>query len=299
MASLFLRVATNAKLVDMSTKNTQPSDSTARTLTTIKASERQRWRDFAVNFRQSFPGTGNFDLIDNSFGLLMMHNDDIVNSGEGFVMHQHDNAEIVSWIMVGAVRHRNSSGKESVVSTGQSQAISAGVGIRHSEVNAAGYSSRDKLRVIQMWLPPDVEDAPPSHSSADFSLGIERSRRTGEFFTVATGDQPPNTEADSEATAPLHILTTGAELEVAYLTRGVQSHLPEAAFVHFFVAEGHVKVTPGQGEAMVLSKGDVLRVTNPSISGLHAPNSPILTIDAEEDAVIIAWRMARNAKDFR
>lgn len=299
MASLFLRVATNAKLIDMSTKISQSSDATSRSLTIIKASERQRWRDYAVDSRQSFPGTGNFDLIDNAFGLLMMHNDDIVNPGEGFDMHQHDNAEIVSWIMEGAVRHRDSSGKESVVSAGQSQAISAGAGIRHSEVNAAGYSSRDKLRVIQMWLPPDAEDAPPSHSSADFSLDIERSRRTGEFFTVATGDQPPNTEADSEATAPLHILTSGAELEVAYLTRGVQSHLPEAAFVHFFVAEGHVKVTPIQGEAMVLSEGDVLRVTNPSISGLHALNSPTLTIDAEEDAVIIAWRMTRNAKDFR
>lgn len=144
-----------------------------------------------MDSRQSFPGTGNFDLIDNAFGILMMHNDDVVNPGEGFDMHQHDNAEIVSWIMEGAVRHRDSSGKESVVSGGQSQAISAGAGIRHSEVNAAGYSSRDKLRVIQMWLPPDAEDAPPS-----------------------------------------------------------------------------------QGEAMVLSEGDVLRVTNSSISGLHAPNSP-------------------------
>ena len=76
--------------------------------TLVPASDRQRWKDSAFDSRQSFPATGNFDLIDNSWGLLMIHNDDIVSPGEGFDMHQHDNAEIVTWVLDGTLRHRDS-----------------------------------------------------------------------------------------------------------------------------------------------------------------------------------------------
>lgn len=58
--------------------------------------------------RQSFPATGSFNLEANAFGLLMVHNDDLVSPGEGFDMHFHKDVEIVSWIVDGAVKHRDS-----------------------------------------------------------------------------------------------------------------------------------------------------------------------------------------------
>ncbi|EEW50777.1 hypothetical protein HMPREF0290_0617 [Corynebacterium efficiens YS-314] len=59
------------------------------TFTVIRSADRDIWRDSAVISRQSFPATGSFDLEANAFGLLMVHNDDIVSPGEGFDMHFH------------------------------------------------------------------------------------------------------------------------------------------------------------------------------------------------------------------
>ena len=76
------------------------------TFAIIRSGDRDHWRDSAIISRQSFPATGNFDLEANAFGLLMMHNDDIVAPGEGFDMHFHKDVEIISWIVDGAVHHR-------------------------------------------------------------------------------------------------------------------------------------------------------------------------------------------------
>ncbi|GAB2503236.1 Quercetin 2,3-dioxygenase [Corynebacterium atrinae] len=108
------------------------------TTTVIRSADRDHWRDHAILSRQSFPATGNFDLAANSFGLLMVFNDDVVAPGEGFSMHQHDNIEIVSWIAEGALRHRDSGAPDTtVLPAGSAQLISAGSGVSRSEVNAS------------------------------------------------------------------------------------------------------------------------------------------------------------------
>ena len=265
-----------------------------------------------MDSRQSFPATGNFDLIDNSWGLLMIHNDDVVSPGEGFDMHQHDNAEIVTWIMDGSLRHRDSEGTDTILKAGHAQAISAGRGVRHSEVNAAGFTSSATLHVIQMWLPPDEENTDPRHGEADFTESIAHSRRTGEFFTVAAGkDRAPfanrmnfrQTDSSFTPPTPLSIGSAGAQLDIAHLEEGKSSTIATSHYVHLFVARGTVQAktagnTPGdEEENLTLSEGDVLRIDNSANSEDPANSEEPITLTASADAVILAWHMDYSARD--
>ena len=122
----------------------------------------------------------------------MVHNDDVVAPGEGFDMHQHRDVELVTWVMEGRLRHRDdggmegsAAGAESILSPGMAQRVSAGRGIRHSELNASGYLDGKKLRVIQAWLPPDELGAAPSHDEADLNDALA----DGTLVPVASGTQ--------------------------------------------------------------------------------------------------------------
>ena len=214
------------------------------TFTVIRSADRDHWRDSAVISRQSFPATGSFDLEANAFGLLMVHNDDIVSPGEGFDMHFHKDVEIVSWIVDGAVRHRDSGSDDAtVVRAGMAQHISAGSGVRHSEVNDAGYTSRQTARIVQSWLPADAAGTTPSHKAHDFNEVL--SGAAG-FIQVAGPD------------SPLPLGTAGASMWVAWLDEedNAGAELPGAAFVHLYVIRGAVEVAGHE-----LGEGDVLRGT--------------------------------------
>lgn len=230
------------------------------TIRVIRAGERDIWRDSAILSRQSFPATGNFDLEANAFGLLMVHNDDVVAPGEGFDMHQHANVEILTWIVDGRLRHRDSGVDESTeLGSGCAQHISAGSGVRHSEVNAAGYTSRSPVRVVQSWLPADERGTAPFHSSHDFNAALAQ----GGLVRVAGPD------------SPFPVGTAGAALHAARLTSEVT--VPAGTFVHLYVVRGEVTVA---GER--LGEGDVLRATD----------AEALTVAGE--AEILVWVMDRG-----
>lgn len=230
------------------------------TVTIIHSGDRDRWRDAAVDSFQSFPATGSFNLEENAFGLLMIHNDDVVSPGEGFDMHYHQDQEIVSWIVDGAVRHRDSGATEaSIITAGMAQHISAGSGVRHSETNAAGYTSRQSVRIVQSWLPADTLGTAPSHRSADFSGALS----SGRFVRVAGPD------------SPLPLGTTGATMWVARLD-GTSQILVGSTFVHFYVISGEVLV-----EGHLLNTGDTLRATD------------ILELKVEGEGEVLAWVMDR------
>lgn len=205
------------------------------TFAIIRSGDRDHWRDSAIISRQSFPATGNFDLEANAFGLLMMHNDDIVAPGEGFDMHFHKDVEIISWIVDGAVHHRDSGSDDiTEVRAGMAQYISAGSGVRHSEINAGGYTSGSHVRVVQSWLPADVKGTVPTHATHDFS---------GQTGLVPVAG--PN--------APLPLGTAGASLHLVRVD-DTPVIVPGSAYVHFFVISGEMTVA---GHS--LQEGDVLR----------------------------------------
>jgi len=94
------------------------------------------------------------------FRSLRVINDDVVAPGQGFGMHGHRDMEIVTWVLEGALEHRDSLGSGSVLRPGDIQRMSAGRGIRHSEFNP---SDADRLRPLQIWILPEREGLDPSY----------------------------------------------------------------------------------------------------------------------------------------
>ncbi|CCF63173.1 conserved protein of unknown function; putative cupin and pirin domains [Nocardia cyriacigeorgica GUH-2] len=116
----------------------------------IPSAERAHWWNEWLDSTQSFPATGNFDLEANAHGILLVHNDDIVDAGAGFDTHEHREMEIITWVLEGTVVHQDSLGNSGLIYPGLAQRMSAGTGIRHSERNGAVWPQREPLRVVQM-----------------------------------------------------------------------------------------------------------------------------------------------------
>jgi redox-sensitive bicupin YhaK (pirin superfamily) len=217
-------------------------------------------------------------MTDYAFGLLLIHNDDVVEPGEGFDMHQHADTEIVTWIAHGRLRHRDSAGTEMILDPGEAEAITAGRGIRHAETNAAGSTTRDSVRVIQMWLPTDSQGVEPSHSVANLNEALS----TGDLVTVASGDGEPG--------AALTIRTSGARLRAARLPQGRSVTTDEAPFVHIFVVSGSVRISASEDHG--LSEGDAVRLTDEGpviIAGCYGDGN-------QPPAEVLVWEMRRSVK---
>ncbi|MDR0364370.1 MAG: pirin family protein [Bacteroidales bacterium] len=108
-----------------------------------------------------------YDLNRIRFGALRVVNDDIVLGGEGFGTHPHDNMEIVSIPLFGALEHRDSMGNHGVIRKGEVQVMSAGTGVRHSEFNA---HEEDPVNFFQIWIFPNEEDVMPRYQQMKFDI---------------------------------------------------------------------------------------------------------------------------------
>lgn len=111
----------------------------------------------------SFAGYYNEERI--HFGALRVLNDDMVKGGMGFGTHPHDNMEIVSIPLHGALEHRDNTGRHEVIRTNEVQIMSAGSGIAHSEFNA---SKTDSVSFLQIWVFPKLRDITPRYQQQAF-----------------------------------------------------------------------------------------------------------------------------------
>lgn len=241
-------------------------------MTVIRSEDRALWPGNDIRSRQSFPATGSTRMTDYAFGLLLIHNDDLVEPGEGFDMHQHADVEIVTWIVDGTLRHRDSSGAEMTLSAGQVEAITAGSGISHAETNNVGFTGREVLRVIQMWLPTDAAGLEPAHSTADLNAALD----AGGLVTVVDGGG-----GDDTGGAPLRIHTSGARLSAARLAPGSSVETEPSNYQHIFVVKGEVELLGN-----VLSEGDAARLTD----------AGAVRITGREPAEVLVWEMDRSVR---
>ncbi len=146
-----------------------------------KAEERGR-SDFGwLDSRHSFSFGHYYDPNHMSFGPLRVINDDRVAPGGGFPTHPHGNMEIISYVLDGALAHKDSLGTGSVIRPGDVQRISAGTGIRHSEFNA---SKTEPVRFLQIWIIPEAEELAPSYEQKSYPLEEKR----GQLRLLASRD---------------------------------------------------------------------------------------------------------------
>ncbi len=108
-----------------------------------------------------------FDKDRMHFGELRVINDDIVRPGEGFGTHPHENMEIISIPLYGALAHKDSMGHARVIRSGEIQVMSAGTGITHSEYN---HSDKDPVNFFQIWVFPDEDNLTPRYDQRAFDF---------------------------------------------------------------------------------------------------------------------------------
>ena len=141
---------------------------------TIRKAEERGHFDFGwLNTYHSFSFGDYYDPKHTRFRTLRVINEDFVQAGHGFPTHGHRDMEIVTYILQGALEHRDSMGTGSVIRRGDAQRMSAGTGVTHSKSNP----SRDEpVHLLQIWIFPREQDLQPEYEERKFSDDEKRNK---------------------------------------------------------------------------------------------------------------------------
>lgn len=142
-------------------------------MTTIihRASDRGHANHGWLDAHHSFSFANWYDPEKIHFGMLRVLNDDIVAPGQGFGMHPHNDMEIITIILKGALEHKDNMGNGSVIRPGDVQVMSAGSGVLHSEFNP---SSSEEVNLFQLWIFPKEKGIKPRYDQKTFSPDLRK-----------------------------------------------------------------------------------------------------------------------------
>lgn len=142
-------------------------------ITIRKSDDRGRANHGWLDTHFTFSFADYFDPEHVQFRTLRVMNDDRVAGGGGFPVHPHRDMEIVTYVLEGALEHRDSMGNGSVIKPGDIQYVSAGTGVTHSEANA---SKTDPVHLYQIWMTPDKKGHKPAYDQKNFTEAEKRGK---------------------------------------------------------------------------------------------------------------------------
>lgn len=214
-----------------------------------------------LNAYHTFSFADYYDPARVHFGALRVLNDDTIAGGHGFPTHPHDNMEIITIPLAGALAHRDSMGHAGVIGQGEVQVMSAGTGLTHSEANAR---PDETLQLLQIWLFPKTKNVAPRYQQ----IALQTENLHNHWLQIVSpleGDAGAWIHQD----AWFHLGHFDAGQETVYALKN------EANGLYVFVIEGQVEVG-GQ----TLARRDGLAITQAaSVEFRISQNSEILLME--------------------
>jgi len=222
-------------------------------MTIRKANDRGHAEHGWLDTYHTFSFADYYDPNWMGFRSLRVINDDLIMPGQGFGMHPHRDMEIITYVLQGALAHKDSMGNGRVIKPGEMQYMSAGTGVLHSEFNPA---KDEATRILQIWIVPDQKGVKPQYAERSIQNAAPGQLHLLTSKTGRDGSVPIHQDADLW----LGRLNPGQQVSHSL---GVQRH----AWLH--VAEGEINLngqTLSTGDAAAVSKETKLdlRATKPS-----------------------------------
>lgn len=177
------------------------------------------------------------------FGALRVLNDDYVEGGMGFGAHPHDNMEIISIPLEGALAHKDSMGNNGTIHVNEIQVMSAGTGVQHSEFNA---NKEEPVKFLQIWLFPNKQNVKPRYDQIHIDPN-DRKNKLQQIISPNEHDEGTWIHQD----AWFHLADLDEDVVLDYTWKG------EGTGVYLFVLEGQVLV-----ENEELSRRDAIGITD-------------------------------------
>ena len=229
-------------------------------ITVRKSNERGHANHGWLDSNFSFSFAEYYDPAHMHFGALRVINDDRIAAGMGFGMHPHQDMEIITYILSGAIEHKDSMGNGSVIRPGNVQRMSAGTGVRHSEFNP---SATEQTHLLQIWILPARKGDAPSYEEKEFSDADKR----GQLRLVASPDgehASVTIHQDVKLYAGLFDGSENAEMPI---------QMGRKLYVHLARGEAEINGLP-------LAAGDALMLTHENqLTIQHGKQAEVLVFD--------------------